>query len=175
MPAMLKDAYLLIDGYNILNSWPELSRLKEVDLAHARDSLADALANYAAFKGCLTVLVFDAYAVKGKSAREERQGITVVFTGEGETADSYIEKIAYDLLKNKKTVFVVTGDHYEQLAILGMGAYRMTAGELLCDCRETDRLIVEAVNARPLAGRQEVAERLCDETMTKLENIRRKR
>ena len=170
---MIKDAYLLIDGYNVLNNWPELSRLKDANLAHARDKMAHALANYAAFQGYLPVLVFDAYAVKGKAAKENHPGITVVFTGEGETADSYIEKTAYGLLKDKKTVFVVTGDYNEQLIVMGMGAYRLTVSELIDDCCKVERLIMETSNPHPLTGRREIAGRLDDDLVARLENLRR--
>ena len=30
---------LIVDGYNIIGAWPELSKLKENDLAAARDLL----------------------------------------------------------------------------------------------------------------------------------------
>lgn len=143
-------------------------------MSHARDIFAGMLANYAAFKGCVPVLVFDAYAVKGSATIEERPGIQVVFTEEGETADSYIEKTAYNLLQKNNKVFVVTGDHSEQLMILGMGAYRLTAGELLNDCNKVCKDIAARVVAgKPLAGRQEVAERLGADILHKLEDLRR--
>ena len=172
---LIADAYLLVDGYNVLSSSSEFAQLKDEDLAHARDIFADMLANYAAFKGCMPILVFDAYAVKTPAAIEEKKGVQVVFTGEGETADSYIEKTVYQLLHKNKKVFVVTGDHSEQLTILGMGAYRLTAAELMSDCKKTCKEIAERIVAgRPLSGRQEVAQRINMTVLSQLENLRRK-
>jgi predicted RNA-binding protein with PIN domain len=164
---------LLVDGYNLLNNWPVFARLTAENLAHARDRLADAIANYAAFKGYAPVVVFDAYAAKGAAVVENRPGVDVVFTAEGETADSYIEKAAYRLLRETRDVFVVTGDFDEQMAILGMGAYRMTAGELIGDYLKTCRDIAEAGSGGLLAGRREVAGRLDAKVVTKLEELRR--
>jgi Predicted RNA-binding protein containing a PIN domain len=169
------DAYLLVDGYNIINSWSELDRLKSSDLGHARDKLVEVLANYSAFKGCRTTVVFDAYATRQDGSIEEVMGLFVVYTGEGETADSYIEKMAYDLLTKKKKVFVVTGDYVEQTTILGMGAYRMTARELYHDCAQSRKEIIEkVVDGHPLKDRREVADRLGYEVIDKLEKLRRK-
>ena len=168
---MNKDAWLLVDGYNVLNNWPSFARLKMLDLGHARDLFLDAVANYASFRGCLPVVVFDAYAVKGEATVEKRPGVDVVFTAAGETADSYIEKAAYRLLRGKREVFVVTGDQSEQMAILGMGAYRLTAGELIADCLKICREIAEAGEGG--FGRREVAARLDSEVRTRLERLRR--
>ena len=172
---MNKGSYLFVDGYNVINSWELFKELKETDLSHARDILSDMLSNYAAFKGCKAILVFDAYAVKTPLAIEERSGVEVVFTEEGETADSYIEKTAYILLRSKEIVFVVTGDHSEQLMILGMGAYRMTSGELLEDYVVVCNDIKERIKGnRPLSHRREIASRINDDVLHKLERLRRK-
>lgn len=171
---LVSGAYLLVDGYNIINSSKDFEQLKIDDLAHARDLFTDMLANYAAFRDCLPILVFDAYARPGAATVEEYPGIKVVFTGEGETADSYIERAAYEFLQKNNKVFVVTGDHSEQLMILGMGAYRLTAGELMADCKKVCEEIKERVTAgRPLSGRREVAGRIKDEVLSKLERLRR--
>lgn len=40
------EGILLVDGYNVINSWPELSELKEQDIAHARDLLVAYLSEF---------------------------------------------------------------------------------------------------------------------------------
>ena len=77
------------------------------------------------------ILVFDAYKVKGNHGSCEKTGnITVVYTKEAETADSYIEKATHKLSRNYN-VKVATSDYMEQLIILGNGAYRVSANEFL--------------------------------------------
>ncbi len=171
---MTRDAYLLVDGYNIINSWAEFEQLKNDGLEHARDRLVDILASYSAFQGCQTTVVFDAYAVRGGADGQERYGLVVVFTGEGETADAYIEKAAYVLARAGAKVFVITGDAHEQMTALGVGAYRVTARELAEDCDRVRRAIAERVeDGRPLGARQEVAGRLDASVAVKLEKLRR--
>lgn len=122
--------YLVVDGYNVMYSWPELDKIKESSLEHARDRLIDILANYAALSGEKVVIVFDAYRVKSGLERTEiSHGVQVIYTNEGETADSVIERLAGEYA-GQGNVHVVTSDWDEQRIAFGRGAYRMTPGEL---------------------------------------------
>ncbi|MBQ3667622.1 MAG: TetM/TetW/TetO/TetS family tetracycline resistance ribosomal protection protein [Clostridia bacterium] len=121
--------YLLVDGYNIIHAWPELKGTLN-DLERGRKLLSDILDNYAGQTDAHIILVFDAYKVKHNPGSSEKYGhIEIVYTREAQTADSYIEKLAYELSKNNR-VRVATSDGMEQLIILGSGALRMTASEL---------------------------------------------
>ena len=53
--------------------------------------------------------------------------IYVVYTIEAETADEYIDKASYALIRKKHRVRVATSDNAEQLIILGHGALRVPA------------------------------------------------
>ena len=119
--------YLLVDGYNIIFAWEELTALARQDVAAARGALEDILSNYQGFRKCVVILVFDAYKVKGNPGSvEKKNNIYVVYTKEAETADAYIEKATYDLGKDHR-VRVATSDGLEQLIILGHGALRLSA------------------------------------------------
>jgi predicted RNA-binding protein with PIN domain len=73
------------------------------------------------------ILVFDAYKVKGNPGSVTQFGdLSVVYTKEAQTADSYIERLSYDLAK-KHRVRVATSDGLEQIIILGHGALRVSA------------------------------------------------
>ena len=50
----------LIDGYNVIHAWPELSRLAAIELAQARDQLVHLLTEYGAFEQYDVTIVFDA-------------------------------------------------------------------------------------------------------------------
>ena len=80
--------YLLVDGYNIIHAWEDLSALAEKDLKAARDRLLDILSDFAGFDKRSLILVFDAYKVAGGQERVMRyHNIDVVYTREAETAD----------------------------------------------------------------------------------------
>ncbi len=137
--------YLLIDGYNIIFAWESLKGLAEDSLDGARSKLIERIAAYRYFKKCEIILVFDAYKVKGNRGEVERiDGITVVYTKESQTADSYIEKTARELTKNYK-VTVATSDGLEQMIIFGTGAYRLPARLLEEDVIKAEEQIRELV------------------------------
>ena len=119
--------YLLVDGYNVIFAWDSLRRLTENDLDIARRRLQDTLCNYAGYRRCTVILVFDAYKVKGGVGSVERyHNIHVVYTREAETADMYIEKTTHELGR-KHRVRVVSSDGAEQIIILGSGGLRVSA------------------------------------------------
>lgn len=121
--------WLVVDGYNVINSWQDFRKFREENLEHARELLKEKLAEYTAFKGYSGIVVFDAQEVQGVASFEKNGALEIVFTNEGETADSWIERRVYDLVKSGSSVFVVTSDYAEQLNVLGSGAYRISARE----------------------------------------------
>ncbi len=132
--------YLLVDGYNIIHAWEDLSALAREDLDGARAKLIDMLRNYQSWRGCQVIVVFDAYKVKGgKGAVEQLGDLYVVYTKEAETADMYIERTTYQLSRDNR-VRVATSDGLEQMIILGHGAQRMSAAELKY---ETDQVMAQ--------------------------------
>lgn len=135
--------FLLVDGYNIIFAWEDLRELAQQDLDAARTRLMDMLCNYAGFRRCQLILVFDAYRVRGNPGEVERyHNISVVYTKEAETADMYIEKATHRLAKNHR-VRVATSDGLEQLIILGHGALRLSASSFREEVEETEHAIRE--------------------------------
>lgn len=135
------DDYLLIDGYNIIFAWDHLKELAQTDLDAARSSLIHILSNYQGVRRCHLILVFDAYRVKDNAGSIEKQhGIHVVYTKTAETADMYIEKASYDLSRAHR-VQVATSDALEQAIILGHGAQRISANELLWEVEQAGQQI----------------------------------
>ena len=144
-PRYAGEEYLLVDGYNIIHAWDELSRLAEQDLDGARRRLMDILSNYQGWRKCRLILVFDAYKVKGNHGSVEKyHNIHVVYTKEAETADMYIEKTTYEIAREHR-VRVATSDGLEQLIILGHGAQRISARELKYEVDEVERQIRDVI------------------------------
>ena len=145
VPAPPAKEYLLVDGYNIIFAWDSLKRLAADDLSHARDRLLEILQNYQGYRRCEVILVFDAYKLKGHGREIEQHGnISVVYTKEAETADSYIERVSKQLLKENR-VRVATSDGLEQLIILGNGAMRISAREFEAEIRAAEAEIREMI------------------------------
>lgn len=122
--------YLLVDGYNVIFAWEELSALAKTNIDSARGKLMDVMCNYQGFQKCNLILVFDAYRVEGHVEEVVKyHNIHVVYTKEAETADQYIERTAHEIGK-KYQVTVATSDGLEQIIIRGQGCAMMSAREL---------------------------------------------
>jgi predicted RNA-binding protein with PIN domain len=95
--------YLLIDGYNIINAWPDLREIALINFEEARERLIQQFVDYKFYTGEMIIIVFDAHSVKQNHLKREYiDGIEVVFTKEYQTADSYIEKKVEELTKKQK-------------------------------------------------------------------------
>ncbi len=168
--------YYLIDGYNVINCWDEFAELREQQLEHAREVLIHRMSEFMAFHGYRCTIVFDAMDVKGPGSVEEIGGLQVVYTAEKETADSWIEREAYQSVRAGFKVFVVTSDRAEQDSILGSGGYRISAREFNEDYRETKKAIAVRTETLPgRIGRRELGGRIDENTAILLEQIRRNR
>ena len=125
-----KNKYLIVDGYNIIFAWEELNELARSDLDAARRRLCDILSSYAGYTKCRTMVVFDGYKQKGNPGEKSQfHNIQVVYTKEGETADAYIESLAYET-GGSYAVRVATSDALVQLSSFHSGALRVPAREL---------------------------------------------
>ena len=126
-----RKAALIVDGYNIIHAWEDLAETAKSDLEAARRQLCDTLSSYAGFRECYLVVVFDGYKVKGNPGEKQQyHNIQVVYTGENETADAYIEALAAQVGPNY-SVKVATSDSLIQVSSLRSGVLRMSARELL--------------------------------------------
>lgn len=165
---------LIVDGYNVINAWAELSALKD-NLEYARDKLVDILSDYGAYKRFRTIIVFDAHMTASKSSsRNQNNTLEVVYTKEDETADSYIEKLVYELGRQDKRIYVVTSDWAEQMFVLGAGAYRISARELIKDVAAVKREIAAGLSTKVLArDRHELGSRLKKDILKRLDAMRR--
>ncbi|EOH95316.1 NYN domain-containing protein [Enterococcus pallens] len=139
----MKKQLLLVDGYNMIGAWPDLSQLKKQDhLEEAREVLLNRLSNYAKYQGLEVIVVFDAQLVPGIQKSYQKYQLSVVFTKEDETADSYIERTAKELNDRLTQVTVATSDLAEQWTVFSQGALRTSARELYKDVKKIEETIL---------------------------------
>lgn len=174
---MAKRSHYLIDGYNVINAWPELKRLRG-DLAEARDALIHLLTEYGAFEKYEITLVFDAMFTEDEEHVEHRGRHTrIIYTGAGETADSCIERLAYEEAHRGREVYVVSSDGAVESVVLGAGACRIPSLEfrknVLRVKRELRRDYLGAVHLPE--ARYVVSERLDSDTAAKLDALRKRK
>jgi len=122
---------LIVDGYNVIHAWPSLKRLLGVSLEAARDKLIERLSVYGLVTGDDVTVVFDAHHSSATSNAEENvEGVHVIFTRKGHSADHAIERLAYSATGAGDNLTVATSDRFQSDLVRGMGGAVISAPEL---------------------------------------------
>ena len=172
---------LIVDGYNVINARRDMGPgMSSGSLADARDRLLSELMDYAGYSGQQIILVFDAWMSDRQQRTEEQHGaVTVVYTQKGEIADRYIERLcdslADDIDLRRVEVRVASSDALEQTIILGRGASRMSARELMLEMGRLRQDGIRRVLEQPVSRRNPIADHLRPEVREKLDQMRKKR
>ena len=132
-------ASLIVDGYNVIHAWPSLKRLMSTaSLEDARDALVRRVAVMGLITGESVTVVFDAHHSSAMTNSEETvEGVRVVFTRKGQSADHAIERLAYGASSRGEVITVATSDRFQSDLVRGMGGAVISAPEL-------ERRVVEA-------------------------------
>jgi predicted RNA-binding protein with PIN domain len=129
---------VIVDGYNVIHAWVPLKRLLDVSLEAARDKLIERLAVYAMVSGAELTVVFDAHHSAARMNSEDViEGVRVVFTRKGHSADQVIERTAYEAVGAGDIITVATSDSTQRDMVRGMGG-------AVIDARELERRVVDA-------------------------------
>ncbi len=132
---------LIVDGYNIIGAWEDLKEMKKKDIGSAREQLISILAGYRSWCWERIIVVFDGQSFDW----DEADGIEIVFTGNRETADTMIERLAAGLAADYQ-VEVATSDFAEHRAASALGAKVFSALAL------KDYLVEKQKSYRPMTG-----------------------
>lgn len=164
---------LFVDGYNVLNNWSELKNEKEYSFEGARQKLIDIMHNYASYNNCKVILVFDGYKVLGnlEAIEEVNKNLKIIFTKEGETADSYIEREVHNLGRRYE-IYVVTSDSLEQLTIFQRGAVRISTIEFKNEVMKVQNEI-KMIEKNKQSQKNHLQDNVDTNILEKLEKIRR--
>lgn len=123
---------LIVDGYNVVHAWPSLKRLlTSASLEAAREKLVERLSVLGMISGEDVTVVFDAHHSNAMSNSEETvDGVRIVFTRKGHSADHSIERLAYKASEAGEIITVATSDRFQRDLVRGMGGAVITALEL---------------------------------------------
>lgn len=142
------EAFLLVDGYNIIGSWSELKEDRDRHgLEAARESLIESLINYSPMVSYCIQIVFDAHYQKTPSYLEEYTPfVSAYYTAFAETADTYIEKFCatsrhQQQLDRPSRLIVATNDRTQRSVVIGYGAECISSQRLAGDVELTARQI----------------------------------
>ena len=125
-------ASLIVDGYNVIHAWPSLKRLlSSASLEDARDELIRRVGVLGFISGEAVTVVFDAHHSTSLTNSEESvEGVRVIFTRKGHSADHAIERLAYAASNTGEIITVATSDRFQSDLVRGMGGAVISALEL---------------------------------------------
>jgi len=117
--------HIIIDGYNLIRQSKRLSILDLQDIQLGRDTLVDMLAAYKKVKSHRITVVFDGTTAPLFSQQRNRhKGISIIFSHEGESADTVIKKMAR---KERQRALVVSSDQDIVQSTAASGAATVSA------------------------------------------------
>jgi predicted RNA-binding protein with PIN domain len=112
---------ILVDGYSLLHSWPELAPGKARHSQAARDELIHVLTRYQDACGTPVTVIFDgAGSKRGRPEAENEPVVEVLYSRAGQTADQMIERATHRL-QGYGEVLVVTDDFAERDTVMSLG------------------------------------------------------
>jgi predicted RNA-binding protein with PIN domain len=120
---------LIIDGYNFIFGFFKSKGLSNESLSYLREKLIEDLIWYKSQKDCDVTVVFDdKKSYKTVTGTRIIDGIKVVFSRRGRSADDFIEGLISKKSDYRKT-FVVTSDYLQQKVIFRKNVYRKSTRE----------------------------------------------
>src|SRR5699024_9996509 len=108
-----------------------------------------------------------------KESKLAINNLEIIYTNEKETADDFIEGLVASVKHVKNQVYVATSDYAEQRTIIGRGALRISARELLINIEGVEDNIEHSIKQLPKYNDM-LKSRLDNDTLKKQENISRR-
>ncbi len=161
--------HIVVDGYNLIGSERGLTG----NLEGKRTHLIQQLQEYHRTRGYPVTVVFDGWRSGWVHEVEEKSGgITVIFSQQGEKADSVIQKLARQIGSG---CVVVTSDREVRRGVEGCGAVAIYATEFGARLRSLDREFATKDDDEDFERFREQDKRGNPKKLSKIERKRRER
>jgi predicted RNA-binding protein with PIN domain len=113
---------ILVDGYSLLHSWPELLRGRAPHTSAAREELVRRLTRYQDASGTPITIFFDGSRPRTGMRDASHETVEVLYSSAGQTADQMIERAAYRF-RPYGEILAVTNDNAERETVLSLGGF----------------------------------------------------
>jgi predicted RNA-binding protein with PIN domain len=128
---------ILVDGYSLLHSWPELAPRQARFSAAARDELIQRLTLYQDAITTPITIFFDGSTPKRGAPRDSSNaGVEVLYSRAGQTADQMIERAAHRFAAFGETM-AVTDDHAERDTVISLGGLASSCQNFIQEVENT--------------------------------------
>ncbi len=135
--------YLIVDGHSMIFAWPDLTRLHAHNNEAARNELVRRMARFQDAGDERVVVVFDGQGSKVESQLVD-EGIQVVYSKSGQTADSVIERLTANYAASNE-IRVATSDRMEQMTVSTFGATTISAESLADEMAAAENSLAERI------------------------------
>jgi len=130
---------ILVDGYSLLHAWKELAPGEARHSATARQELIRQLTQYRDAIGTPLTVIFDGGGAPPNTPEPvSPDGLEVLYSKKGQTADDLIERTAYRL-KPYGEALAITNDYAERDTVIAMGGFAQSCEEFIQSIQETLR------------------------------------
>jgi predicted RNA-binding protein with PIN domain len=141
----MKELYI-VDGYNFLFNYYSTKEVSSEQIEFFRDELLSDLIQYKNYNNCSMMVVFDAkHGDKFAQSRETIDGIKIIYSKGGETADSIVERIVHSNEKYDR-IFVITSDYLQQKVVFKENVYRRSIREFAIELSDFKKRITAKVS-----------------------------
>ncbi len=128
---------ILVDGYSLLHSWPELAPGRPRHSAAARDALVKRLTLYQDASGTPITIFFDGAAKgRGRPVADAGLQVEVLYSRGHQTADQLIERAAHRFGAYGE-VLAVTDDLAERDTVIGFGGLAASCANFVASVEST--------------------------------------
>lgn len=143
---------ILVDGYSLLHSWPELAPGKARFSAAARDELIHQLMQYRDAVTTPITIVFDGAGPTPDASQAPSTPLCeIIYSRSGQTADQIIERVAARM-RPYGEILAVTNDHAERDMVISLGGFAMSCDQFI---REVENVVGEMQNDIKRLNRRE--------------------
>ena len=171
----MKELYI-IDGYNFLFNYYRAKEVSSEQVEFLRDELLSDLIQYKNYSNCSMTVVFDAkHGNKFSQGSEVVDGLKIIYSKGGETADSIVERIVHSNEKYDR-IFVVTSDYLQQKVVFKENVYRKSIREFAVELVDFKKRITAKVSEQRVSNSHSfysLENRLDRNTREKLDKIRK--
>lgn len=143
---------ILVDGYSLLHSWPELAEGAPRHSESARDALAEILTQYQDASGTPVTIFFDGRGGRRGKPKSESATVEILFSHAGQPADDLIERAAARF-QSYGEVLVVTNDFAERDTVSGFGGSVASCENFIALIQNALAQLAEELNNRNRTAR----------------------
>lgn len=137
MHAIMRAQHLVIDGYCLIHRDPDTARLAGSQMTLARRVLVRKAESLAGVFADQVTVVFDGQSA-GLADEFENLAVRVRFTAAHESADCFIQRLAFDR-RSAEGLVVVTSDRSIIESVLACGGEIVSCAEFIDRCRQQTR------------------------------------